>query len=249
MYLIYKRLNPTSVILFNSLDEIKEATKTEVYGKYNPDETRSSGTENNYSNFELISNPTFPYVLSKGYNCVQNVILDVSKNTAPEYYLLDDFEYAHGDWSWPSIDGDKIIFDNLDEMKKYCINVQKNMRYLDNCSSGDCLPGDCLPGDCLPDNYLSDYKLDEKLIDEKFIELENYQGGNYPEGLNLRDSKFYTYHYNKTIKKYEKDYRNISPEKFKLVLDYMHGAFNFTIGNDFHVDFTIHKIKNNTYWK
>ena len=51
MYLIFKRLNPTSVILFNSLDEIKEATETEVYGKYISDETRSSGTENNYSNF------------------------------------------------------------------------------------------------------------------------------------------------------------------------------------------------------
>lgn len=245
MYLIFKRLNPTSVILFNSLDEIKEATETEVYGKYISDETRSSGTENNYSNFELISNSTFPYVLCEGYNYIKNIILDVSKKTGSEYYLLDEYEYAHGDWNWPSIDGKKIIFDDLNEMKKYCKSVQENLRYLD----GDCLPGDCLSGDCLPGDCLSDYKLDEKLIDEKFIELENYKGGNYPEGLTQRDSKFYTYHYNKTIKKYEKDYKNVSLEKFKLVLDYMHEAFNFTIGNDFHVDFTIHKIKNNTYWK
>lgn len=41
----------------------------------------------------------------------------------------------------------------------------------------------------------------------------------------------------------------MSLEKFKLIKNYEENGLNFTIGNDFFVDFTIWKIKNNTYWK
>jgi len=96
MYLIYKRINQCSVILFNSLDDIKEATKIDVYGKYNHDETIISGSNNDYSDFKLITNPKFPYILCDNYDYVKNIILDVCKNQTSEYYLLYGNHYAHG---------------------------------------------------------------------------------------------------------------------------------------------------------
>lgn len=70
-------MNLYGVIAFDTLDNIKEATKTEVYRKYNYDKTRINGSSNNYQ-------------------CVKNVILDVSMNSSTEYYLLDDHHYVHG---------------------------------------------------------------------------------------------------------------------------------------------------------
>lgn len=81
-----------------------------------------------------------------------------------------------------------MIFDDLNEMKKYCKSVRESLRYLDR-GWGIGNRGIILSGD--------------KLIDEKFIKLENYQEGNYQEGKLCDDSNYYTYHYNMILKKYE----------------------------------------------
>jgi hypothetical protein len=45
-------------------------------------------------------------------------------NSSTEYYLLDDHHYVHGVWVLPSVDGTKIIFNNLESMKKYCKSIK-----------------------------------------------------------------------------------------------------------------------------
>ena len=54
MYLIFKRVNPYGVIAFDTLDDIKEAVETNVYGKYNNDKIRMNGSPNNYDDFMMI---------------------------------------------------------------------------------------------------------------------------------------------------------------------------------------------------
>ena len=225
MYLIYKRVNPRGVISFDTLDDIKEAVETEVYGKYNYDKSIILGTLNNYADFTIISNPTFPYELCDDYNSIKNVILDVSEKPNLEYYLLYEHHYAHGVWNYPTVDGTQIIFNDLKSMKEYCESVQKKLCYLNG-------------------NTDDDYYLDEQLINEKFDELPNYK-----EKENLWPSDHYTKMLNYNLERYEEIYKNISLEKFKLIKDYQESGFDFTIGNDYYVDFTIYKIKNNTYWK
>lgn len=225
MYLIYKRVNPCGVISFDTLDDIKEAVETEVYGKYNYDKSIILGTPNNYADFTIIPNPTFPYELCDDYNSIKNVILDVSEKPNLEYYLLCEHYYAHGVWNYPTVDGTQIIFNDLKSMKEYCESVQKKLCYLNG-------------------NTDDDYYLDEQLINEKFDELPNYK-----EKENLWPSDHYAKMLNYSLEDYEEIYKNISLEKFKLIKDYQESGFDFTIGNDHYVDFTIYKIKNNTYWK
>jgi hypothetical protein len=221
MYLIFKRVNPYGVIAFDTLDDIKEHTKTEVYGKYNHDES-----PNDYSDFKLISNPEFSYTLCDGhYKYVENVILDVSMNTSTEYYLLDEHQYAHGIWDHPSEDGKKIIFDNLKSMKKYCKSVKDNLCYMYDINN-------------------EDSNSDDKLIDEKFDELPNYD-----KIYNFYPSFSYTDMFNYCLKHYFKTYNNISLEKFKIIQNYQKNCLNFEIGNDLIVNFTILKIMNNSYFK
>lgn len=233
MYLIYKRVNPCGVVAFDTLNDIKEAIETEVYGKYNHDKTRISGSPNDYIDFTIISNPSFPYKLCDEHDSVKNIILDVSENLNsnpnpnpnPEYYLLCVHHYAHGVWDYPTVDGTKIIFNDLKSMKEYCKRIQEKLCYLD--------------GNTDDDRYL-----DEQLIDEKIDELPNCE-----EKDNLYPSSSYTYILNHCLKHDKKTYDNISLEKFKLIQHYQENGFDFTIGNDFFVDFTIYKIKNNSYWK
>lgn len=227
MYLIFKRVNPYGVIAFDTLDNIKEAVKTEVYGKYNNDKTRISGSPNNYDDFTIISNPSFPYKLCDDYNLIKNIILDVSENTNsnPEYYLLEEYHYAHGVWDYPTVDGTKIIFNDLESIKEYCKSVQKKLCYLDG-------------------NTDDDYYLDEQLIDKKINELPNFK-----ENDNLYPSSSYANMFIQCLGRDEETYKNISFEKFKQIQHYQENGFDFEIGNDFYVNFTIYKIKNNTYWK
>jgi hypothetical protein len=208
------------------LDDIKEAVETEVYGKYNRDETRISGSPNNYTDFTLITNPSFPYKLCDDYNSVKNIILDVSENPKSEYYLLYEHHYAHGVWDIPTVDGTKIIFNDLKSMKEYCKSVQEKINYM------------------WMDGEDNEYQLDEQLIDKIFDELPDYKEKN-----NLYTSSSYTNMLNHCLERDEKTYNNISLEKFKQIQHYQENGFDFTIGNDFFVNFTIYKIKNNTYWK
>lgn len=171
MYLIYKHVNPSSVILFNSLDDIKESIKTEVYGKYNHDKTRISGSENNYLDFKLISNPTFPYILCDNYcKYIKNDILNIYENQKSEYYLLEEHQHAHGVWDFTSVDCKKIIFDDLESMKKYYKSVKEKLQYIYRDYYND----------------VDDDISDDKLIDKKFNELLNYK-----EKVNSHDSNYY----------------------------------------------------------
>lgn len=222
MYLIFKRVNPYGVIAFDTLDNIKEATETEVYGKYNYDKTMILGSHNNYSDFTIIFNPTFPYKLCDDYKEMKNIILDVSNNSEIEYYLLVEQRSAHGVWTYPTIDETIYIFDDLKTMKEHCKSVQEKLHYLNGNEDDDII-------------------LDKKLIDEKIDELSNYKDNLYPSSI-----------YEKKLNDWkidDKTYNNISLEKFKLVQHYQENSFDFTIGNDFYVDFIVYKIKNNTYWK
>lgn len=225
MYLIFKRANPYGVIAFDTLDDIKEAVETEVYGKYNNDKTGIIGSPNNYADFTIISNPTFPYKLCNNYSPIKNIIFDVSETPNTEYYLLFEHHYAHGVWDYPAVDGIKYIFNDLESIKEYCKSVQKKLSYLNG-------------------NIDDDYYLDEQLIDKKFDELPNHKDKD-----NLHSSGWYANMLNNCLERNEKIYNNISLEKFKLIQDYQENGFNFEIGNDFYVDFRIYKIKNNTYWK
>lgn len=230
MYLIFKRTNPCEVISFNSLDDIKEATKTGVYGKYNYDGTRINGSPNDYSDFTIISNPKFPYELCDNYSPMKNIILDTSNNPLLTYYLLDEHRFAHGDWTYPSIDKKKLIFDDLIKVKKYCKSVSENLSYMyfDNCDDPK--------------------QTDNELIDEKINELENHKKKNIVDfEFRIRNSEET---FKRLLKEYEKDFNSISFEKFKL-MGYKKEKceINFDIGNDFFVNFTISKIKNSSYWE
>ncbi len=48
---------------------------------------------------------------------------------------MDKHSYAHGVWDWPTIDGTKLIFNDLIEIKKYCKNVVYEETYL--CGQDD----------------------------------------------------------------------------------------------------------------
>lgn len=225
MYLIFKRSNPYGVIAFDTLNNIKEAIENEVYGKYNYDETMILGSHNNYNDFTIISNPTFPYKLCDDCNSMKNIILDVSNNPEIEYYLLVEHHSAHGVWAYPTIDGIKFIFDDLNTMKEYCKSVQEKLHYLYGDEDDDII-------------------LDKKLIDKKFDELSNYK-----EKDNLYPSSIYENMLNDCLKIDEKTFKNISLKKFKLLQHYQENSFDFQIGNDYYVTFIVYKIKNNIYWK
>lgn len=227
MYLIFKRVNPYGVITFDTLDNIKEAVETDVYGKYNNDKIRMNGSPNNYADFTIISNLTFFYELCNGYNSIKNVRLDASEKPNTEYYLLNEHHYAYGVWDYPRVDGTKFIFDDLVKIKEYCKSVQKKLHYLDD----------------------DDYLLDKKLIDKKSIDEKINEQSNYKEKDNLYHSSYYANMLNYYLKHNKEEYKNISLEKFKVIQHYTENSIEFTIRNDFFVDFIIYKIKNNTYWK
>ncbi len=51
MFLIFKRENPYGPVIFNSLDDIKKAVETEVYGEYNYDKEKECEIKNKYEDF------------------------------------------------------------------------------------------------------------------------------------------------------------------------------------------------------
>ena len=161
MYLIFKREDPYGIVAFHSLNDIENAVKKEIYGEYNYDEKTETLLKNNYTDFTIIKNPEFPYTICDNYyKDIGNIILDVSEQK--QYYLLDEHHYAHGVWDWPTMDGKKLIFNDLIEMKKYCEDIVDKTPYLDGCEDSD---------------YLSDLEQ----IDIKFNVLEDYK--------NLNDNK------------------------------------------------------------
>ena len=135
MYLIFKRKNPYGIVKYNSLDEIKEAVEKEIYGKYKYNTKKGTELKNNYEDFEIIKEPSFPYKLCDDNSGpgIKNIILEV--NREKNYYLLDENKYAHGVWNWPSIDGTKIIFDDPKQIKEYCKNIVNETSYMNDSNS------------------------------------------------------------------------------------------------------------------
>lgn len=159
MFLIFKRANPQNMVMFNSLDEIKDAIKTEIYGKYNYDDKLNTEIKNDFKDFTIIKNPKFTFLLcnddEEDHLSIQNIILDISNLEKKTYYLLDE-HFQDDEMDLPTVDGKKLIFNNLTKMKKYCkYIVYKNVYfygYYDN-------------------NRELDYKLIEEMINK--LELDN----------------------------------------------------------------------------
>ena len=129
-------------------------------------------------------------------------------------------------------------------MKEYYKSVQEKLPYLDIVY--DYLLDDNEDNEDNEDNkelFLDQKSFDKKLIDKKINKLSNYKE---------KDNLYFDSYYANMLNYYSKnseEYKNMSLEKFKLIQHYNENAIQFTIGNDFFVDFTIYKIKNNTYWK
>lgn len=132
MFLIFKRENPYGPVIFYSLDDIKKSIKSgEIYGEYKWDSENKCHIKNKYKDFEIIENPEFPIELCDKYSVIENIIFDIGNSYNNTYYFMDKHSYAHGDWSWPTEDGTKLIFNDLNSVKKYCKDIVQNETYLD----------------------------------------------------------------------------------------------------------------------
>lgn len=166
MYLIFKRKNNYGFSIFYSLDDIKKAVQTEFYGKYKYDEKTKTELKNDYDDFTIIKNPVFPYEISNNYLGMKNIIFDV--NEEENYYLLDEHHYAHGVWDYPSMDGKKLIFNNLIEIKKYCENVVNKTQYMDYYSDNRYI---CENESRIEDLELIKKKFEENEFDKNIIDF------------------------------------------------------------------------------
>ncbi len=128
MFLIYNRDN-NRVVKFDSLDDIKNAVKTGIYGKFNYDNKIKMKLKNNFEDFKIIKKHKFPYTLCNDSSQIKNIIINVN-DPQKTYYMLTENIYAASLSQWFTVDGTIYIYDNLEEIKQYCKTVLKTLPYM-----------------------------------------------------------------------------------------------------------------------
>lgn len=174
MFLIFKRQNIFDIVMFKSLDEIKNSIKKgENYGKSNYDEINNCELKNKFKDFKIIKNPEFPYMLYNNisYNNVipvnnKHIILDESDNKENKKYysmhikfMVDRVINSHTSLLTGVM---SLIFDDLLNMKHFCNFIINKQIY----SHG------------IKNNNINNYKL----IEQEINKLNNTKEVNFSIG-------------------------------------------------------------------
>lgn len=118
-YSNYTRMAYMNIVLYQSLDEIKESIeKKSIYSGYS-----STNQINPYSLFNLVECNSFPFIICGIGSHLNNInsILHILNTNTSQLFLLEEHCYAHGMWEFPEYPlGKMVLFDNIGDVKKYC---------------------------------------------------------------------------------------------------------------------------------